>query len=245
MGKVIVVTSGKGGTGKTTAVSAIASCLAALGHETLCIDMDISLRNLDLVLGLADVSAADLGDVVSGRCLLEDAVIAHPQIPGLYLLAAPAGDSSELITSADISSVLQDAKSRYEYCLIDSPAGLDTGFYLASAHAELAIVLATSDSTSLRDAQKTVMELDALGIEDIRLVINRLRKKVLKRSISNVDDIIDFVGAPLLGIVPEDEDILIAAAVSKALVLYSGKHGAKAFLRITKRICGERVPLKL
>lgn len=245
MGESIVITAGKGGTGKTTAASAIASCLAALGSETLCIDMDISLRNLDLVLGMSsELSAMDLGDVAAGRCSLEDAAVPHPKIPGLYLLTAPGGSSPEDIRADGVSSIIEAAADRYDYCVIDSPAGLDTGFYLASAHADRAIVVSTPDSASLRDSQKAVMELDALGLRDIHLIVNRLRPRILQRSMSNVDDIIDFVGVPLIGIVPEDEDVIMAAGLSEPLILYSRKRAAKAFLRIARRVRGEKLPLK-
>lgn len=242
MGVSIVVTSGKGGTGKTTATSAIASCLAALDNRVLCIDLDIHLRNLDLALGMSDLVTLDLGDVAAERCTLEEAVTAHPQIPGLHLLAAPA--LAEELSSERMVGIIQEAKDTFDYCLIDSPAGLGSGFRLAAACADRAIIMATSDATSLRDAQRAVMELDEMGMTDLYLIVNRMKPSLLRRISSTIDDMMDFVGIPLLGIVPEDEAVLLAAGSGQPLVLHSKRRASKAFLRIAGRISGETIPLK-
>lgn len=242
MGISLVFTSGKGGTGKSTAVSVIASCLAALGKRTLCIDMDLRLPNLDLVLGMSDLTTLDISDVAAGRNALEEAVQEHPMIKGLFLLAGPALCTEELTAEA-LTLIVGQARDAYDYCLIDGPAGLGELFYLTAKDADAVIVVATTDATSQRDAQRVVMELDEIGIPQIRLLLNRVRVRMVEKSPINVDDIIDFVGAQLIGVVPEDQDVIEAASRLRPLVLYSRRWAASAFLRIAKRIMGEDVPL--
>jgi len=242
MGTSLVFTSGKGGTGKSTAISAIASCLAVLGKRTICIDMDLRLPNLDLILGMSDFATLDISDVVTGRHTLEEAVVEHPEIPNLFLLAGSAVYDTAF-TEIALAEVVAQAKEQYDYVLIDGPAGLDRAFYLTVQTADGAVIVSTTDATSQRDAQRTVMELDELGIADIRMIVNRVRVKLLVRSMINVDDMIDFVGVPLLGLVPEDQDVIEAAGRLTPLVFYSRRWAASAFLRIAKRIMGESVPL--
>ena len=242
MGTCLVFTSGKGGTGKSTAVSAIASCLAALGQKTLCIDMDITLPNLDLLLGLTDYTALDLLDVAEGRAPLAEAAIAHPDIENLFLLAGPSSVPEQL-DGAALARIVQEAKDQFDYCLIDTPAGIDDLFFLAAHAADMAVVMVTTDATSQRDAQKTVMELDAMGLRHVRMVVNRARLRFISHSSVSVDDMIDFVGVPLLGIVPEDPDVIFEAVQLRPLILYSRDKAARAFLHIAQRIMGDDVPL--
>jgi len=243
LGESFVFTSGKGGTGKSTAVSAIASCLAALGKRALCMDLDLRLPNLDLILGMSDLATLDISDVAAGRHTLEEAVVEHPKIKGLFLLAGPAM-GAEKLTGDRLAAIVEQAKAKYDYCLIDGPAGLDDLFFLTSKHADSVVVVTTTDATSQRDAQRTVMELDELGITHIRLLVNRMRVRMVAHADINVDDIIDFVGVPILGIVPEDQDVIAAATRLRPLVLYSRRKAASAFLRVAKRIMGEEIPLK-
>ncbi len=243
MGTVIVVTSGKGGTGKTTTVGAVGSCLAAEGRSVLCLDCDLGLKNLDLALGMSDLAVKNFYDVMVGDCPLETAAAAHPDIPGLYLLTAPVDIFPEDLDRAQFGALIQAIRQQYDYCLIDSPAGIGGGFALAAAFADRAIVVATADVASLRDAQRAVMELEALGIEDVRLVANRVVPKLLKRSGETIDDIIDITGAQLLGLVPEDKEVTLAANRGAALVLSETKGAAVAFLHIARRIQGRDVPL--
>ena len=243
MGTSLVFTSGKGGTGKSTAVSTIASCLAVLGQRTLCIDMDLRLPNLDLLLGMSDITALDIADVAAGRNSLEEAVMEHPTIDGLFLLAGPALCTEEL-NGETLAKIVAEAKAQFDYVLIDGPAGLDEFFYLTAKDADVVVVVATTDATSQRDAQRAVMELDEMGIHHIRLLLNRVRVKLVTKSAINVDDIIDFIGAGLIGIIPEDHDVVEAASCLRPLVLYSRRWAARAFLKTAKRIMGEEVPLE-
>jgi septum site-determining protein MinD len=217
--------------------------MAVLGKRALCIDLDLRLPNLDLILGMSDLTTLDIGDVVAGRNRLKEAVQEHPTIKGLFLLSGPA-QYPEGLNEKVFARLVAEAKSQYDYCLIDAPAGLDDTFYLAAKEADAVVIVATTDATSQRDAQRAVMELDEMGIENIRLVLNRVRVKMIMKSDVNVDDIIDFVGVPLLGIVPEDPDVIAAATRLRPLVLYSRRQAASAFLKITKRIMGEEIPLE-
>ncbi|MCL2563845.1 MAG: AAA family ATPase [Oscillospiraceae bacterium] len=243
MGMSLVFTSGKGGTGKSTAVSTIASCMAALGQRVLCMDLDLRLPNLDLLLGMSDLTTLDIADVAAGRNTLEEAVVEHPTMDGLFLLAGPAL-CTEALNGETLARIVDEAREQYDYCLIDGPAGLDEMFYLTAKDADAVVVVATTDATSQRDAQRAVMELDEMGIDNLRLLLNRVRVKMITKSAINVDDIIDFVGVQLLGIVPEDQDVIEAASRLRPLVLYSRRWASSAFLRIAKRIMGMEVPLK-
>ena len=234
MGTVIVITSGKGGTGKTSLTGGAASCLAALGRRVLCIDLDIGLRNLDISLGMTDRALMDFTDVLSGRCSLERAAVPHPVIQGLHLLTAPLSPPREGLPEAAMRTLLDQARSQFDYVLIDSPAGLGSGFRLAVCGADRAVVVSTNDSSALRDAQRTVAELGK-RLDTIHLVMNRIQP--------TIDDAMDEAGLPLLGVIPEDPQVILAANTSKPLILFSRKGAAIAYLNIAKRIMGERVPL--
>ncbi|BDE89252.1 MAG: septum site-determining protein MinD [Clostridiales bacterium] len=242
MGTVIVITSGKGGTGKTSLTGGAASCLAALGRRVLCIDLDIGLRNLDISLGMTDRALMDFTDVLSGRCSLERAAVPHPVIQGLHLLTAPLSPPREGLPEAAMRTLLDQARSQFDYVLIDSPAGLGSGFRLAVCGADRAVVVSTNDSSALRDAQRTVAELGK-RLDTIHLVMNRIQPKLMRRLRTTIDDAMDEAGLPLLGVIPEDPQVILAANTSKPLILFSRKGAAIAYLNIAKRIMGERVPL--
>ena len=242
MGTVIVVTSGKGGTGKTSLTGGVASCLAALGQKVLCIDMDIGLRNLDISLGMTDRALMDFTDVVEGRCSLERAAVEHPVIRGLYLLTAPVRPTPNALDEEKMKAMLLQARAQFDYILIDSPAGLGSGFRLAVCGADRAVVVSTNDSSALRDAQRTVVELGR-RLDVIHLVMNRIQPKLLRRLRTTIDDAMDAAGLPLLGVVPEDSQVILAANTGEPLILFSRKGAALAYLNIAKRLMGQRVPL--
>lgn len=244
MGRAIVITSGKGGTGKTTAVAAIASCLAAMGHKTLCIDMDAGLKNLDLVLGVSDKISWDFNDVLENRVSLEEAAVEHPDIPNLFFLTAPLYTQPEAIDADRMAALLDTVREYYDFCLIDSPAGIGAGFKLAASAADEAIVIVSSvDAPALRDSQRVVIELEHLGVLNISLIVNKARRRLFRRTASTVDDIMDTAGIGLLGMVPDDEAVVVAAHMGKPLVLHTRHGAAVAFLRIAQRITGKKVPL--
>ena len=240
MGTVITVTSGKGGTGKTTVTGGVASCLARLGKTVLCIDMDIGLRNLDISLGLSDRALMDFADVALGNCPLARAAVSHPDLPNLSLLTAPMRLPPQ-VTAGSIRALLRTARDRYDYIFIDCPAGLGPGFQLATCGADRALVVATNDASSLRDAQRTVAELSDL--RQIHLVMNRIQPKLLRKLRTTIDDAMNAAGLPLIGVVPEDPQVILCA--NQGLPLASqGRRGASlACWNIAQRIIGRQVPI--
>lgn len=242
MGQVITVVSGKGGTGKSSFVSLVGAALARLGKKTLVLDCDIGLRNLDLYLGVSDRTLMDFSDVIDGRATLAQAAVRHPDIPNLYLLTAPVSRRSA-IRSADFAALLREIREEFDFCLIDAAAGLGSLFRLATEHADRAIVVATTEPSSLRDAQRTVMELNAFPSGRLHLVVNRVRRKLLKSLHGTIDDAIDAAGLPLLGVVPEDENVPAWLGRGE-LARFDGYSGAsRACRNIAQRLCGVRVRL--
>lgn len=240
MGTVITVTSGKGGTGKTTVTGGVASCLARLGKTVLCIDMDIGLRNLDISLGLSDRALMDFADVALGNCPLARAAVSHPDLPNLSLLTAPMRLPPH-VTAGSIRALLRTARVRYDYIFIDCPAGLGPGFQLATCGADRALVVATNDASSLRDAQRAVEEL--YHLRQVHLVMNRIQPKLLRELRTTIDDAMDAAGLPLIGVIPEDRRVILAANMGRPLILEGRRGAANACLNIAKRIEGYRVPI--
>ena len=244
MGQCIAVVSGKGGTGKTSFTAGVGEALALSGRRVLCLDCDVGLRNLDLALGLSDRALMDFSDVAQGRCSLESAVVEHPRLPGLFLLTAPVRTRGRPVTETQMADLLAEVRKRYDFCLLDAPAGLGTGFLLATAAADRAVVVTTTDPSSLRDAQHTVMELDRFGSGKLHLVVNRVRKKLLRSMHATIDDAIDKAGLPLIGVVPEDDTLLISLNRGTPLLLANSQSpAALAYRNIAARLQGGRVPL--
>ncbi|MEQ2456638.1 septum site-determining protein MinD [Flavonifractor hominis] len=242
MSTAIVITSGKGGTGKTSLTGGVASCLAALGRQVLCIDMDIGLRNLDLTLGMSDRALMDFTDVLSGRCTLERAAVSHPVIQGLSLITAPVRLPQEPLSEQAMRELIRQAKQRYDYILMDSPAGLGEGFRLACCGADRVVVVSTTDASALRDAQRTVTILRE-ELPRIHLVVNRVQPKLLRRLHTTIDDAMDAAGLPLLGVVPEDPQVMLCANQGQPLIVRTSRGAAIAYLNIARRLLGQRVPV--
>lgn len=244
MGQCIAVVSGKGGTGKTSFTAGVGEALALAGRRVLCLDCDVGLRNLDLALGLSDRALMDFSDVAQGRCSLDTAVVEHPRLPGLFLLTAPVRTRGRPVTETQMADLLAEVRKRYDFCLLDAPAGLGTGFLLATAAADRAVVVTTTDPSSLRDAQHTVMELDRFGSGKLHLVVNRVRKKLLRSMHATIDDAIDKAGLPLIGVVPEDDALLLSLNRGMPLLLADSQSpAALAYRNIAARLQGGRVPL--
>ena len=244
MGQCIAVVSGKGGTGKTSFTAGVGEALALSGRRVLCLDCDVGLRNLDLALGLSDRALMDFSDVAQGRCSLESAVVEHPRLPGLFLLTAPVRTRGRPVTETQMADLLAEVRKRYDFCLLDAPAGLGSGFLLATTAADRAVVVTTTDPSSLRDAQHTVMELDRFGSGKLHLVVNRVRKKLLRSMHATIDDAIDKAGLPLIGVVPEDDTLLLSLNRGTPLLLANSQSPAAwAYRNIAARLQGGRVPL--
>ncbi len=240
MGVVVTITSGKGGTGKTSITGGIAASLALMGRRVLCIDMDIGLRNLDISLGLSDRALMDFSDVALGRCPLARAAVDHPELKGLSLLTAPMSLPAN-VTPDKIRVLLDTARTMYDYILIDSPAGLGAGFHLSICGADRVLVIATNDASSLRDAQRTVEELD--GIRQVHLIMNRIQTKLLRRLRATIDDAMNTAGLPLLGVVPEDAQVMLCANLGQPLTSRGKRGAALACWNIALRLEGHRVPI--
>ncbi len=239
MGTAVMVTSGKGGTGKTSLTAGAASCLAALGRRVLCIDLDIGLRNLDLTLGMSDRALMDFTDVMEYRCTLLSAAVEQPEIRNLFLLTAP--HSSSGLDPKRFKSVVDEACDYFDFVFMDSPAGLGEGFQLAMTAADRVIVVSAVDPAALRDAQRTVAELHTLT--QLHLVMNRVQPKLISKLRTSIDSAMDTAGLPLLGVVPEDPNVTMATAAGVPLILTTYKGAAPAYLNIAKRLLGQRVPL--
>lgn len=240
MGTVIAITSGKGGTGKTSITGGVAASLALMGRTVLCIDMDIGLRNLDISLGLNDRALMDFSDVALGRCPLARAAVDHPTLKGLSLLTAPMTLPPSL-TPDKVRAMLDTARTMYDYILIDSPAGLGAGFRLATCGADRVLVVATNDASSLRDAQRTVAELDQ--VRQVHLVMNRIQTRLLRKLRTTIDDAMDAAGLPLVGVVPEDPQVILCANLGLPLTTRGQKGAALACRNIAQRLEGRRVPI--
>ena len=242
-GQCIAVVSGKGGTGKTSFTAGVGAALALRKQRVLCLDCDTGLRNLDLALGLSDRTLMDFSDVAQGRCALDSAVVEHPKLPGLYLLTAPVRSRGRPVTETQMKDLLAEVRKRYDYCLLDAPAGLGGGFRLAVCGADRCVVVTTSDASSLRDAQRTVMELHRFPNGSLHLVVNRVRQKLLRQLHATIDDAIDKAGLPLLGVVPEDDALPLCLDRGLPILLAEPTPAAAAYRNIAKRLQGERVPL--
>lgn len=242
-GQCVAVVSGKGGTGKTSFTAGVGSALAQSGKRVLCVDCDVALRNLDLALGLTDRALMDFSDVAQGRCSLDMAAVEHPDISGLFLLTAPARGRGRPVTEEQMAALLAEARERFDYCLLDAPAGLDGGFRLAACAADRCVVVSTADASSLRDAQHTVMELHRFPAGKLHLAVNRVRKKMLRSMHATIDDAMDRAGLPLIGVIPEDDNLPLYLNRGVPLPPGGGQGAAAACRNIARRLEGQRVPL--
>lgn len=237
MAQIIVVASGKGGSGKSTFTAGVSRALADAGSKVLAIDCDIGLRSLDLLLDLSENVVFNWGDLLLGRCTAEQAVIKSD----VDFLAAPAAFRDEF-TPESVSALVKEIARDYDFVLLDAPAGLDRGFRLAAAGANRAVLISTPDSVCVRSCNAACAELDSLGIKDIRLVINMFEvKPVCKRKLLNIDQCIDETGARLLGIVPRDHKLGFCSVTGEAPGEFSPS--TLAFSRLAKRLLGKQVPL--
>ncbi len=243
-GKAIVITSGKGGVGKTTTTANLGTALAMLDKKVCLIDADIGLRNLDVVLGLENRIVYDLIDVVEGNCRLEQAMIKDKRNPNLFLLPAAQTRDKDAVCEEQMESLINDLKERMDYVLVDSPAGIEQGFRNAIAGVDLGLIVATPEVSSVRDADRIIGLLEAEGLNDPQLLINRLRRDMVGRGdMMNIDDIVEILAVEILGVIPEDENIVISTNKGEPIVLKDKTYSGKAFNNIAKRIEGQDIPL--
>lgn len=244
MGELISVLSGKGGTGKTSVCAGVATALAQLGQKVLCIDCDIGLRNLDIALGISELGAISFLDVSRGEYPLDMATV-HPQYPNLHFLTAPMNCPADSIDRLEFARMLDAARLHYHYIFLDAPAGIEAGFFLAAKSSDRTILVTGADPASIRDASQAADMLTAMGKTNIRLVVNRIDEDMIHAMRLTVDDIMDRTGVPLLGVLPEDHNMVLAAAFQKPLLKQTKKGAAAACKRIAQRIQGRNIPVKL
>ena len=242
--RVIVITSGKGGVGKTTTTANIGAALADKGHKVLLIDTDIGLRNLDVVMGLENRIVYDLIDVIEGRCRISQALIKDKRCQNLVLLPAAQIRDKNDVSTEQMKELIFSLKDSFDYILIDCPAGIEQGFKNAIVAADEAIVVTTPEVSATRDADRIIGLLEATGIKEPKLVINRIRIDMVKdKNMLSVEDILDILAVKLLGVVPDDESVVISTNKGEPLVYKGDSLAAKAFKNIANRLEGIDVPL--
>jgi len=241
--KVLTVTSGKGGVGKTTATANIAVALAAAGGKVVCIDGDIGLRNLDVVLGLENRIVYDLVDVVEGRARLRQAMIKDKRLPELYLIPAAQKRDKASVSPSDMIKVCNDLRPDFDWVLIDSPAGIERGFRNAVAPADGVLIVTNPEVSAVRDADRIIGLIEAEEKGPGQLILNRVKIEMVKRGdMLSTEDVLDILAIPLIGIVPEDEGIIVASNRGAPAALDEKSRAGQAFRNIARRLNGEEVP---
>lgn len=242
MGKAIVITSGKGGVGKTTSTANIGAALAQLGHSVVLVDADIGLRNLDVVMGLENRIVFHLIDVVQGKCTLQKAIIKDRRIDNLFLLPSSQVDEKDAVNEEQMEHLVKQLKKSYDFVLIDCPAGIEQGFRNAVSGADEAIVVATPEVSSIRDADRVAGLLAARDIP-ARLIVNRISAALVKRGdMLSQDDVIDILALDLLGGVPMDDAIVAASNKGVPATMDGASPAARAYECVARRLNGEDVP---
>jgi septum site-determining protein MinD len=241
--RVVTVTSGKGGVGKTTTTANVAVALAQEGLKVVCIDGDIGLRNLDVVMGLENRIVYDLVDVVEGRCRLRQAMIRDKRLPELYLIPAAQTRDKSAVSPSDMVRLCDDLRSDFDWVFVDSPAGIERGFRNSIAPADIVIVVTNPEVSAVRDADRIIGLIEAEEKGPARLIINRLNPAMVKRGdMLNADDVLELLAVELIGIIPEDENVVISTNRGQPIALNGKVKAGQAFSNIARRLRGEKVP---
>lgn len=241
MGEVIVITSGKGGVGKTTTTANIGAGLSESGKKVVVIDTDLGLRNLDVVMGLENLIVYNLVDVIEGHCRMKQALIRDKRYENLYLLPSAQTKDKSAISPGQMKKLTAELKEEFDYILLDCPAGIEQGFQNAIAGADHAIVVTTPEVSAIRDADRIIGLLEKNGLRDNHLLVNRIRMDMVKRGdMMSIEDVTEILSIPLIGAIPDDEYVVIATNQGAPVI---GMHStaAKAYLNICRRIMGEDV----
>lgn len=242
--KVVTLTSGKGGVGKTTATANLAVALAGMQQKVVCIDGDIGLRNLDVVMGLENRIVYDLIDVIEGRCRLKQAMIRDKRIDELYLIPAAQSREKNAISPGDMVKVCDEIRPDVDWILVDSPAGIERGFRNAIAPADMVIIISNPEVSAVRDADRVIGITEAEGKGPAKLILNRFNYNLVKHGdMLNADDVLDLLAIPLVGIVPEDESVIISTNKGQPVAFDVKSRAGTAFQNIARRLMGEEVPL--
>ena len=244
MGELIAVLSGKGGTGKTSVCAAVSTALARMGHKVLAIDCDMGLQNLDISLGLSDSGAISFLDVCEGGYSLSQAA-KHDRFESLSFLTAPLNRTAESVDADAFRDMVRAAKREFDYIFLDAPAGIDAGFELAAKFADRCLIVTGADPAAMRDAARAAQRLELMGKTDVKLIVNRVSRKLFATMSVTVDDVMDTAGLPLIGVVPEDQNVTLAAAFGTPLITHTNRGAAKACEAIARRLEGRRIPLSI
>ena len=246
MGEVIVITSGKGGVGKTTTTANLGVALALRNKKVALVDTDIGLRNLDVVMGLENRIVYDIVDVVEEKCKLRQALIKDKRFNELFLLPAAQTRDKSAVNEEQMRNLVNKLKEEFDYILIDCPAGIEQGFKNAIAGANRAIVVTTAEISAIRDADRIIGLLEASEIKNPELIINRIRPAMVKKGeMMDVDDIVDLLSIDLIGVVPDDEYIITQTNKGEPVVIKDKSPSGKAYLEIARRILGENVDVTI
>ena len=246
MGEVIVITSGKGGVGKTTTTANLGSALAMRGKKVVLLDTDIGLRNLDVVMWLENRIVYDIVDVIEGKCKLRQALIKDKRFTDLFLLPAAQTRDKDAINEDEMIRLTQRLKEEFDYIIVDCPAGIEQGFKNAISGADRAIVVTNAEISSIRDADRIIGLLEASNIRNPELIINRIRPDMVKRGeMMDVEDILDLLSIDLIGVVPEDENIITQTNKGEPAVANKKAASGKAYIEIARRILGENVEITI
>ena len=246
MGEVIVITSGKGGVGKTTTTANLGSALALEGKKVVLVDTDIGLRNLDVVMGLENRIVYDIVDVVEEKCKLRQALIKDKRFQELFLLPAAQTRDKSAITETQMKELVNKLKEEFDYILIDCPAGIEQGFKNAIVGADRAIVVTMAQISAIRDADRIIGLLESSQIKNPQLVVNKLRPEMVKRGkMMDVDDIVDLLSIDLIGVVPDDEYIITQTNKGEPVISNRKAPSGKAYMEIAKRILGENIEVTI
>ena len=242
--RVITITSGKGGVGKTTTTANLGTALAMQGKKVVVVDSDIGLRNLDAVLGLENRIVYDLVDVVEGQCRLRQALIKDKRLPDLYLLPAAQTRDKNAVNSVQMEQLCQQLRKEFDFVVIDSPAGIEQGFRNAIVGADEIIIVANPEMASVRDADRIIGLVEAADKPEPRLILTRLRPDMVRRGdMMDVADVLEVLGIDLLGIIPEDEMIVISTNKGEPAVYDKRSRAGRAYINTVQRMLGEEVPL--
>ncbi len=243
LGEVIVVTSGKGGVGKTTTTASIGAALAVRGKRVLVVDADIGLRNLDVILGLENRIVFNLVDVAKKLCKPQQAIIKSKKSNNLFLLPASQTDEKDVVDENEVRAALDQFRREFNFIIVDSPAGIEQGFKNACAAADKALVVTTPEVPAIRDADRVVGLLTSRGIEP-HLLINRLDQNMVRRGdMLSIEDVQDILGIDLIGVIERDENVIVSANCGEPVVYNQKSKAGAAFSRIAGRLCGEQIPI--
>ena len=251
MGEIITITSGKGGVGKSTTTANIATALAKNGKKVVAIDFDIGLRNLDMILGLENRIVYDVVDVMEGNCNLAQAIIKDKRVNNLHFIPASQTKDKDILEKSKVKKLLEDLKKEFDYILVDSPAGIESGFEHSIFLADRAIIVTTPEISAVRDADRVIGIIDAKSQKAINgeevekhIIVNRLKPDLVEKGdMLSVEDVLHILSLPLIGVVPDTEEIVSSTNLGEPIVHNEKSLAGEAFRRIAKRIDGEKVPL--